>query len=140
MNKNHKILHKMKKILFLTISILIVTVVFAKAGNPIPSYNILVTDKAYFQEDNSSLNSNGPIDGKRQVHVSNEGSPATNGPIIDGSSIVVYIYRLDNSIVLGPFVISETQTITVPIDGSSWGVYAEPNSPTLISVWMNDNL
>jgi hypothetical protein len=131
----------MKKILFLTISILIVTVVFAKAGNPIPSYNILVTGKAYFQEDNSSLNSNGPIDAKRQVTVSNDGSPATNGPIIiGGSSMVVYIYRLDNSIVLGPFVISETQTITVPIDGSSWGVYAETNSPTLISVWMNDNL
>jgi hypothetical protein len=129
----------MKKILFLTISILIVTVVFAKASNPIPSYNILVTDKAYFQEDNASLNTNGLIYAKRQVTVSNDGTPATDGPT-GGSSLVVYIYRLDNSIVLGPFVISERQTITATIDENLWGVYAEAYSPTLISVWMNDNL
>jgi hypothetical protein len=130
----------MKKILFLTISILFVTVVFAKAGNPIPSYNILVTGKAYFQEDNSNLNTNGAIYRKRHINVSNDGTPATNGPIIGGSSIVVYIYRLDNSIVLGPFEISEGQPITVPIDNNSWGVSAEATSPTLISVWTNDNL
>jgi hypothetical protein len=49
--------------------------------------------------------------------------------------MVVYIYRLDNSIILGPFAISETQAITVPIDENSWGVYAEATSLTLISVW-----
>ena len=129
----------MKKILFFTILILIVSVVVVKAGNPIPSYNIPVTDKAYFQEDNSSLNINGPYNGKRQINVSNDGSPATNGPI-GGSPITVYIYRLDNSIFLGPFVISEKQTLTIAIDENLWGVYAEPNSPTIISVWTNDNL
>lgn len=129
----------MKKILFFTILILIVSVVVVKASNPIPSYNVPVTDKAYFQEDNSNLSTSGPIDGKRQMNVSNDGSPATNGPT-GGSSIVVYIYRLDNSIVLGPFVISEKQTLTVPIDENLWGVYTEPDFPTLVSVWTNDNL
>ncbi|MGA2822254.1 MAG: hypothetical protein ABSE72_01885 [Bacteroidales bacterium] len=125
----------MKKIFFLTVSILIITVVFAKAGNPIPSYNVPVKDKAFFQEDNSNLSCNFPAYAKRQMNVSNNGSPASTGPIIGGSSMVVYIYRLDNSIILGPFAISETQAITVPIDENSWGVYAEATSLTLISVW-----
>jgi len=45
----------MKKILFLVISIMIITVVWAKAENPIPSYNVPLKNQATFQEDNSGL-------------------------------------------------------------------------------------
>jgi len=52
----------MKKILLLTISILMVTAVFAKvkASNPIPSYNVLVTNESTFQETISVLSSYAP--------------------------------------------------------------------------------
>ncbi|HZX62468.1 MAG TPA: hypothetical protein VFE66_04575 [Bacteroidales bacterium] len=131
----------MKKILLLTISILMVTALFAKvkASNPIPSYNVLVTNESTFQETISVLSSYAPSDEKRQMNVTNEGSAGNgNGPVGGGSSIAVYIYRLDQSVKLGPFVIPAGETLTVPIDGYNWGVFTQTNNPTYISVWTND--
>jgi hypothetical protein len=129
----------MKKILFLAISILMVTAVFAKvkAGNPIPSYNVPVTGLAYFQENNLSTSINAPSDEKRDMNVSNDGSAGNgNGP--EGSFISVYIYRLDQSVILGPFVIPNGKTLTVTIDEYRWGIYTQTNNQTYISVWTND--
>jgi len=128
----------MKKIFLLTISILMVNIVFAKTGNPIPSYNFLLTSNATFQENNPGgpVNYNHPSDEKRDMDVTNGASG--NGPT-GGCSIVVYIYRLDNSIVLGPYSVPSGQTLTVPIDGNAWGVAVSTNSPTYISVWADGN-
>ena len=125
----------MKKILLLTISILMVTVVIAKAGNPIPSYNVPVTDKAIFTEDPSN-GTNPPIYEKRDMNVQN-GTAGSHMPIGPGvATINVYVYRLDRSIILGPFAIPYGQNIDVPIDGASWGVSAITDIPTTISVWI----
>jgi len=130
----------MKKIFLLTISILMVTAVFAKAqgANPIPSYNVPVENKAYFQENNSILGNYDLSKEKRDINVSNDGSAGNgNGPVGGGSSIAVYIYRLDQSVKLGPFIVPAGETLTIPIDVYQWGVYTQTNNPTNVSVWTN---
>ncbi len=131
----------MKKILLLTISILMVTAVFAKKGraeNPIPSYNVPVFSKSYFQEDNAKPSNYSPSDEKRDMNVSNDGSAGGNRP--GSSAIEVYVYRLDGAIVLGPFVIPAGETRAIQIDGYHWGVGVRADSPTFISVWTSDQL
>jgi hypothetical protein len=125
----------MKKIILLTVSILIVSAVFARAGNPIPSFNVPVSNKAYFQEDPTLPSNYVPTDEKRDMNVSND-TPGGHGPVGNGlGAIQVVIYRLDQSIVLGPFTISAGQTLTIPIDGERWGVAAQTSDPTYMSVW-----
>ena len=124
----------MKKILLLTIMLFLVTVNFAKAGDPIPSYNVSLTGKAIFQEANSvsiQLN-NPPSKEKRDMNVTDGGS--ANGPV-GGSPIVVYFYRLDQTIVLGPYYLTTGQTMSIPIDNSPWGVSTISDSQTIVSVW-----
>lgn len=127
----------MKKIFLLTISILMVTAVFAKvkAANPIPSYNVTVTNNAYFQESASAAGKDDPNKERRDINVSNDGA-GTNRPE-SSSALTVYIYRLDQSIVLGPFIVPAGEILTVPIDGYQWGVFTQTDNPTNISVWMN---
>jgi hypothetical protein len=132
----------MKKIIILTISILMVTAVFArrvKADNPIPSYNVPVTNTASFQESVTGPSNYVPTDEKRDMNVSNDAGGG-NRPINGASNIVVYVYRLDRSVVRGPFTVAPGQTITVLIDGNRWGVYAEAGSPTFMSVWASTAL
>jgi uncharacterized protein YdeI (BOF family) len=124
----------MKKILLLTIMLFMVTVTFAKQGNPIPSYNVSLSGKAIFQEDNSgsiALN-NHPSYEKRDMNVTDGGN--SNGPV-GGSPVVVYFYRLDRTIVLGPYYLTAGQTMTVPIDNNPWGVSTISDSQTIVSVW-----
>ncbi len=129
----------MKKIFLLTISILMVTAVFAKAkgANPIPSYNVPVANNAYFQEDNSILGNYDPSKEKRDINVSNDGAGSKSNVTNELSSITVYIYRLDQSVILGPFIIPAGETLTMPIDVYQWGVYTQTNNPTNVSVWTN---
>ncbi len=128
----------MKKIFLITISILMVTAVFAKAkaANPIPSYNVPVSGSIFFQENNDHPGNYDPSKERRDINVSNDGS-GTNRP--ESSVLTVYIYRLDQSIILGPFFVTAGETLTVPIDGYHWGVFTQTNSPTYVSVWTNDN-
>ena len=128
----------MKKIFLLTISILMVTAVFAqvKAANPITSYNVPVANKAYFQENNSILGNYNPNKEKRDMNVSNDGSGG-NKNVPESSAVTVYIYRLDQSVKLGPFIIPAGETLTIPIDVNQWGVYTQTNNPTNVSVWTN---
>ena len=137
----------MKKIIFLAISIFMVSAVFAKPGNPIgkpenpiPSFNFLLKNKAYFQETNSVNNNIVLKPEKRDMNVSND-TPG-NKPIGFGGSdgITVYVYRLDQSITLGPFIVHSGETLTVPIDGKPWGVYADTHHQSVISVWINGDL
>jgi hypothetical protein len=136
----------MKKILLLTISILIVTAAFARRGNPIPSYNVPVSNNAYFQESISISLNGGVPDEKRDMNVSNDGSagngnsPVTgeNGLPAAGDEIIVKIFSATENIILGPYVIPAGKTLNVQIDGSNWGVIVSTKSPTYVSVWTND--
>jgi hypothetical protein len=127
----------MKKILLLTISILMCTAVFSKvkATGPIPSFNVPVLDKGYFYEDNSTPTNYDPSKERRDMNISNDGA-GTNRPVSTG--MTVYIYRLDQSVVLGPFIVSNGETLTVPIDGNHWGVIIQTSDPTNISVWTSN--
>ncbi len=131
----------MKKIFLLAVSILMVTLTFGQTVDPIPSYNVLVTGKANFT-DNSTISTTGtqPLNyEKRDVNVSSDGggsnTPSGGG---SGSPIVVYVYTLDRTVVLGPFFVPSGQTLTVPIDQNAWGVLVGDDSPTYVSVWEDD--
>ena len=128
----------MKKIIILTISILMVSTVFArrvKADNPIPSFNVPVTNTASFQELNAGLSNYAPTDEKRDMNVEN--GAGGNRPVPGNGSITVYVYRVDHSVILGPYIVSPGQTISVTIDEHKWGVYALAESPAIMSVWTN---
>lgn len=129
----------MKKIILLTISILMVTVTFARQGNPIPSYRVPISNKAYFVETISVSANQDLSKEKRDMNVSNDGSAGNGNTPGRASDIIVQIFNLKGDVVLGPFVISSGQTLTVPIDGSGWGVSAEAYSPTYVSVWTSDD-
>jgi hypothetical protein len=136
----------MKKIILLGISILMVTAAFAQTGNPIPSYNVPVSNGSYFEErtnlnfPNYMLGDSDSSKEKRDMNVSNEGS-AGGGNNPQGPDVVVYIYKLGGDHkVLGPFEIPAGTTLTVPIDHSNrWGVDVVSNCITYMSVWTNDN-
>jgi hypothetical protein len=131
----------MKKIILLTISILMVSVAFAKAGNPIPSYNVPISNKDYFVEDNSLPNAFAPCDEKRDMNISNDtpGSKqlGSGGFSSNSGNIAVYIYRLDQTIILGPYVLAPGEKLTIRIDGNLWGVTTQtnPNELAYVSVW-----
>ena len=117
------------------VSMLLLAGTALKAQNAIPSYNVFVAHKASFQE---------PVlpggatytDEKRDVNITNSGG-GTNAP--QGSTLTVYVYRLDQSIILGPYQVAEGQTISVGIDQEHWGVAAQTNLPVYMSVWISDN-
>jgi hypothetical protein len=128
----------MKKIIILTISILMVSTVFArrvKADNPIPSFNVPVTNTATFQEQNTGVGNYVPTDEKRDMNIENGGGG--NRPVPGNGTITVFVYRIDHSVILGPFIVSRGQTISVTIDDHKWGVYAVAESPAIMSVWTN---
>jgi hypothetical protein len=128
----------MKKIIILSISILLVSTVFArrvKADNPIPSFNVPVTNTASFQEQVTGPSNYVPTDEKRDMNVEN--GAGGNRPVQGNGAITVYVYRVDHSVILGPFIVSPGQTIRVTIDGYRWGVYAQTENPTIMSVWTN---
>lgn len=132
--------HNLKKIILLVISIFMVSAVFAKPGNPIPSFNFLLKNQAYFQETNSGINNLVLKPEKRDMNVSND-TPGNKSIGFGGSNrITVYIYRLDLSVILGPFIVHPGETLSVPIDGHRWGVFASSHHQTFISVWINRDL
>jgi len=126
----------MKKILFLTVSILVLSGFIAKAGNPIPSFNVLVTNNAMFSENPGNPGGhNPPLDEKRDMNVQN-GTGGTHAPVgLGTATLTVYVYRTDHSIVQGPFYISFGQAIDVPIDGYPWAVAVTTDFPAAVSVW-----
>ena len=124
----------MKKILLLTVSILMVSVTFGQF--PIPSFNVPVTGKALFVS-TGTININGTsqslIAEKRDVNVTNEGGG--NGPI--GGYLMFFVTCATQPIVLGPYTVAAGQTISVPIDDGQWGVAIGTSQTTPVSVWID---
>jgi hypothetical protein len=129
----------MKKILFLAVSFLMVSAIFVRAGNPIPSINFQLKKTATFQEGIQGPNNNSFSDERRDMNVSNDGSGG-NGHRPERHAVKVYIYRLDGSKTKGPYFVGPGETLTVPIDGHQWGVYASSQHPSIISVWIGGEL
>lgn len=118
-----------------------VTVVFGQSTNPIPSYNVLITGKAIFVDQSSAevVNNNQILSAeKRDMNVDNNGGGSNSPDPNQGPSIVVYIFTLDHSIVLGPYIVPSGQNISVPIDDSAWGVAIGTDSQVNVSVWTDD--
>ena len=130
----------MKKILLFTFYVLMATIVFGQSNDPIPSFNVFVQGNESFT-DNSTISNNGtqPLNyEKRDMNVSNDGAGTVPNKGGGGGSIIVVIYRLDNSISLGPYVVPAQQNLNVPIDKKSWGVQSSQISPTYVSVWTDN--
>ena len=125
----------MKKIILFSIAIVMMSAIIAKGQFAIPSYNVPISNSASFSEMTASALDNQTKE-KRDVNVSN--GPSGNRPIQASPTVVVYVYRLDHSQIQGPFAIPYGQTITVPIDDQSWGVSAETDALTYLSVWTNN--
>ncbi|MGA3014342.1 MAG: hypothetical protein ABSD71_09945 [Bacteroidales bacterium] len=125
----------MKKILLLTVSILMVSVTFGQYS--IPSYNVPVTGTVVFVSPNT-INANGTspslIAEKRDVSVTNEGGG--NGPT--GGSLVFYVICTTQPIVLGPYTVGPGQTVSVPIDANQWNVSMYTSQTTLVNVWIDN--
>lgn len=125
----------MKKILLLTVSILMVSVTFGQF--PIPSFNVPVTGKAYFVTANT-ININGTgqslIAEKRDVNVTNDGGG--NGPT--GGSLIFFVTCATQPIVLGPYSVGAGQTVSVPIDQNQWNVSMFTSQTTMVDVWIDN--
>ncbi|MCX6244519.1 MAG: hypothetical protein NTU98_07400 [Bacteroidetes bacterium] len=124
----------MKKIFLITISLFMIAATTLKAGNPIPSFNTPILGKAYFQEAPTGPGTANNQDEKRDMNVNNGGGN-TYAPT--ASVITVYIYRLDMKKIQGPFVVASDETISVQIDNQEWGVIVNTETPTTVSVWID---
>jgi len=122
----------MKKIILFSIAIVMMSAIMAKGQIAIPSYNAPVSKSASFSEV-TAPGVNDQTKEKRDMNVSN--GPSGNRPIQASPTVIVYVYRLDHSQIQGPFAIPFGQSISVPIDDQSWGVTAESDAPTYVSVW-----
>ena len=129
----------MRKVLLFAISIFMISAISVQAGNPIPSFNFQLKKNANFQETNFGTGHSDLSKDRRDMNVSND-SPGGNKPGTGSGWISVMIYRLDHSIVRGPFFIRAGETLTIPIDGKPWGVFAHSPHKTIISVWTSRDL
>ena len=97
---------------------------------PIPSYNVIVTDPAAFQETGTSATK-----AKKDVIIQvKPGNAADSGSC--GASVI--IYSLDHQTILGPYFVSCGETVTVPIDEREWGVIVTADIPVEVSVWIEE--
>jgi len=93
----------------------------------IPSYNISVNGLANFRENYSSGNPN-QIQEKREVNVQIKCGTRD-------CQAIVWVYRLDRSIILGPYTVDCDNTLTVEVDGSEWGVLVQSEEGVFVDVW-----
>lgn len=124
----------MKKLLAITVLLCFAGLSQLFAVNPIPSYNVLVTGKAIFQESTTPFFGNGvPTDAKRKMNiVTSTASPSGSST---RSIISVRVYRLDGQVVLGPYYLVCGQSLQVGIDFKKWGVDVTTQETSCVSVW-----
>ena len=125
---------KPRSILFLCIMIFSFTRVMAQY--PIPSYNIDVRQNASFQEQKQDNLVNPMTVGKKEVSI-NGHSPTLPSGI---SCAIVWVYRLDNQEILGPYNLANDVPLQVPIDDRAWGVYMEVSTELSVDVWIDGGL
>jgi hypothetical protein len=97
---------------------------------PIPSYNVTVDSLANFRELTNSETSD-VCDGKREINVQVKPKGGTGL-----CSATVWIYSIDQSTILGPYMVSCGSTLTIEIDDREWGVLVESEDEVLVDVWI----
>jgi len=124
----------MKKILLISVLVFFAGLNQLLAANPIPSYNVLVTSRANFQEI-KALGGNNQSKERRQMNIeTTSASPSTS---FGNTIVVTTVYRLDGRATLGPYYIVVGQTLVIGIDTSAWGVNVSTDGQSLVSVWIN---
>ena len=97
---------------------------------PIPSYNVIVTDPAAFEETVTPATK-----AKRNVIINVKPGIASDSGSC-GASVIVY--SLDLQTILGPYFVSCGETLTVPIDEREWGVIVTADIPVEVSIWIEE--
>jgi hypothetical protein len=128
----------MKKLLLISVLVCLAAVNQVLATNPIPSYNVLVTGRANFQEKNTKPIGGLPI-GKEKRQMNVESSTASPTAGFSNTVIVAVIYRLDGQVRKGPYYIISGQTLSVGIDDQAWGVDVLAQDPALVSVYTSSD-
>ncbi|MDP4280683.1 MAG: hypothetical protein Q8867_00895 [Bacteroidota bacterium] len=117
---------------FIIFSILIFcSSVHAFAQYPIPSYNILVRDSAFFSEisQNCTYQINSPNSKKiMAIHCSCSTGTLCNAQIL--------VSTVDKSDILGPYSIEGGETLYIPIDEREWEVLVETDIDIIIDVYI----
>jgi len=129
----------MKKLLLITLVLLIAGSLQLFPANPIPSYDLKMTFRANFQENN--FGQTGKEKRQMNIETSTSSHTPTNKPI-HGDDAIVYLYKVHGNKVLGPYEVAYGEVLTVPIDNSEWGVVIEltdPGTTALASVWTGSN-
>ena|ERR1035438_9992668 len=118
----------MKKTIATLLIVLVGTVLQMQASKPIPSFQDLVARRANFTEKHHDQDSKPDPKKKRNMIIVCQ----VAGP--NGAPIQIWVYSLDQKDVLGPYVLIDKGTLTVPIDDREWGVLVECDTKVYMSV------
>ena len=126
----------MKKTFFITVVMVVLGFIHGYGQGlqvyPIPSYNVDVNGFANFQENTQSQAIVQPAD-KRVLDVQVKSVSGSND-----CQATIWVYTLDNSILLGPYTVYCNQPYQVAIDPSElWGVLVDMDEDLLVSVWID---
>jgi len=127
----------MKKLLLITLALLFTGTMQLFSANPIPSYDVKVTNKANFQEKNNNLFGSQPGKERRQMNIETSTASSTGNEA--GKGTTVYVYQLDGGKVLGPFFVAYGDQLTVEINDFEWGAVIEldkTGTKAIASVWI----
>jgi hypothetical protein len=123
----------MKKLMLISVLVCFAGINQLFSANPIPSYNVLVTGRAIFQEGTKPISGNTVSDERRQMNVQTSTASPTNGFAL--LIVAVKVYRLDGAITMGPYYLQVGQSLGVRIDDKRWGVDVVSEQTSRVSVW-----
>ena len=124
----------MKKLICFLMILALGAGIHVQASKPIPSFKAKISNAANFQEKNTGCNApmSGDLKGKRSMIImANVVGPAK-------TPVIIWVYSLDLTTVLGPFVIFGDGQITVPVDDRDWGVIVQCTDKVEVSVYSED--
>jgi hypothetical protein len=124
----------MKKLFLISVLVCLAGLNQLFAANPIPSYNVLISNgKTSFQE-SVKQGAGGAAKEKRQMNI--ETTVSTSPTSGFGRAVAVaYVYQIVGHTTLGPFYIPVGQSIAVGIDETAWGVNIATPDAAFVSVW-----
>jgi hypothetical protein len=128
----------MKKLLLISVLVCLAGLNQIFAANPIPSFNVLVTGRATFQESTKPIGRIIPGKERRMMNIQTSTASPTNG--VANSIISATVYRLDGTLTLGPYYIVCGQSLVVGVDDKPWGVIVLTGVPAKFSVWASSGL
>jgi hypothetical protein len=97
---------------------------------PIPSYNVKVDGYVDFSQQHTVLKNNSKQKKDVIIHLKSGSTENT------GCQATVWIYSLDQTSILGPFIMNCGETLVVGIDDREWGVLVNSEDDVIIDVWI----